>query len=531
MKLVGQALTYARFLGRIPRYAGQVTTLDEAERAIRRRLERRAELFLETARRQVFEYEHSPYRPLLALAGCSFEDLTSLVRARGVEGALEALREAGVYFTFEEYKGRTPVVRGGREIAVEEWQFDNPHVDYYFRSRTSGSTGRPTPTSTGLTHLVRQTELRVVLLAAHGALDHPFVIWRPGLPSGSGMNNLLRQVRMGRPAMYWFTPMVPGEYHTPLKYRLATDAAVLACRLSGQRVRRPEPVALDDADRVARVLVNLARNHGGAVLSTTVSCGLRVAMAAGSASLSLDRVVLLVAGEPLSPAKVRGMRASGATVICDYGAAETGRIALGCADADRPDPTDMHVSADVAAVIQAPSEVPGSGEVVGSFHVTAVVDTMPKIFLNLELDDFGELDSRSCRCALGGLGLHTHIRRVRSFRKLVGEGVTLIGEDMVRILEDVLPARFGGSPLDYQLVEDEDDRGFTRLSLRVSPSIALEDDQAVIEAVLDGLGRTSVAADMARAHWAAAGSFRVVREAPVVSARGKQASLQVVRKG
>ena len=56
---------------------------------------------------------------------------------------------------------------------------------------------------------------------------------------------------------------------------------------------------------------------------------------------------------------------------------------------------------------------------------------------------------------------------------MTGEGMTLIGTDMVRILEEDLPRRFGGSPLDYQLMEEEDERGFTRLSLVVSPDVVL----------------------------------------------------------
>lgn len=528
MSLVGQALAYARFLGGFPDYLSRVTTRASAEAAIGDRLARREDIFLATARRQFFEYRHSPYRPLFEMAGCTFDDLEALVERRGVEPALETLRAAGVYFTFEEYKGRTPVVRNGREIPVAEWQFDNPFLRRYFRSSTSGSTGRPTAAPTDLAHLVRETELRVVLLAAHGALEHPFVVWRPALPSGSGLNTMLRQLRMGRPAVRWFTPMVPGHYRAALKYRLATSAAVFTGRLCRQPFARPEPMALDEAGKVAATLAELAGRHGGAVLSTTVSCGLRVAEAARQASVPLEGVCLLVAGEPLSPAKFDGMRESGATVLTDYGAAETGRVGLGCADKGRPDPTDMHIAADGAAIIRVPRAVPGSGETVHSFHITSIVETMPKLLLNLELDDFGELEPAACGCALGRLGYGSVIRRVRSFRKLVGEGVTLIGSDMIRIIEEVLPARFGGSALDYQLVEEEDAQGFTRLSLRVSPAVRIEDEGAVLAVVLEALRRTSVAADMARAHWEAAGSFRVVRAAPLVSARAKQLPLVVV---
>jgi hypothetical protein len=530
MPALDQALTYARFLRGFPRYMRHTLTLPEARAAIRDRIARREELLIATAGKLFFGYDRSPYRPLLDLAGCSMSDFASLVRDQGVEAALARLRAAGVYVTFDEFKGREPIVRHGREIPVEEWQFDNPYLDHFFRCSTGGSTGRPTRASTGLAHLAVQTELRVVLFDAHGVLDYPVTIWRPGLPSGSGLNNVLRQVRMGRPAVRWFTPLVPGQYKPPLKYRLATGAAVVVGRLCGQPVTLPEAVPLDDAIRIARALADLAARHGGAVVSTTVSSGLRIAEAARAASLPLQDVHLFVAGEPPTPAKVRGMRASGATVFTDYGAAETGRIALGCASPADDDPTDMHVAADSAAIVAFPREVPDSGETVTSLHVTSIVDTMPKILLNFELDDFGDVGERRCGCPLDALGLRTHVRGVRSFRKLVSEGVSLIGGDMIRILEEVLPARFGGTPLDYQLVEEEDERGFTRLSLRVSPRIRIDDDAAVVREVLDALARTSVAADMARAFWQAADSLRLVRAQPIVSARGKQMSLHVMRR-
>jgi len=122
------------------------------------------------------------------------------------------------------------------------------------------------------------------------------------------------------------------------------------------------------------------------------------------------------------------------------------------------------------------------------------------------------------------------LRLVRSFSKLTGEGVTLVGSEMIRILEEVLPARFGGSPLDYQLLEEEDERGFTRLSLLVHPRIEIADEAVVIEAVQEALRESSVAADLARAIWDHAGALRVKREEPVWTARGKLMPLHLAER-
>jgi hypothetical protein len=94
----------------------------------------------------------------------------------------------------------------------------------------------------------------------------------------------------------------------------------------------------------------------------------------------------------------------------------------------------------------------------------------------------------------------------------------------------VLPARFGGSPLDYQLLEEEDEQGFTRLSLLVNPKIEIEDEQEVVNAVLDALRQGSVAAGMTRAIWSQAKALRVKRMAPIWTDRGKLMPLRTVQR-
>ena len=81
------------------------------------------------------------------------------------------------------------------------------------------------------------------------------------------------------------------------------------------------------------------------------------------------------------------------------------------------------------------------------------------------------------------------MRRIRSFRKLTGGGETLVGSKMAYILEEVLPNRFGGSPLAYQLLEEEDEDGFTRFSLVVNPRVHITNETEVVEAVLEALGK------------------------------------------
>jgi len=69
----------------------------------------------------------------------------------------------------------------------------------------------------------------------------------------------------------------------------------------------------------------------------------------------------------------------------------------------------------------------------------------------VESDDYGR-SKPGLRLPAGKLGTKTTCAGIRSFRKLTGEGVTLIGSD--DLYSGGGPAaRFGRQPLDYQLLE------------------------------------------------------------------------------
>jgi hypothetical protein len=126
-------------------------------------------------------------------------------------------------------------------------------------------------------------------------------------------------------------------------------------------------------------------------------------------------------------------------------------------------------------------------------------------------------------------GYTTHIREIRSYGKLVGEGVTLIGTDVIRILEETLPAHFGGTPLDYQVLEQEDADGFTRFYLLVHPRLALAAEAQVTTVFLRALRDSSRMADVAQLVWRQMNAIQVRRQAPIVSARGKFSPLHLLR--
>jgi hypothetical protein len=184
---------------------------------------------------------------------------------------------------------------------------------------------------------------------------------------------------------------------------------------------------------------------------------------------------------------------------------------------------------DHLAMIQASRTVPGFDIEVPAFCFTSLLSSAPKILFNTESDDYGTVDTRACGCRWEALGFPEHLGEIRSFRKLTGEGVTLVGSDMERILDTLLPARYGGSALDYQFAEEEDASGFTRLVLRVSPAIALASEAEAIETVLQALEGANAGTALARATWREAGTLRIRREQPVMTGRGKLLPLDIRR--
>ncbi len=518
MSPLGNLQNYLRFLTGLPRYVRRRITPEEARSIFRRWVEEREDNFLRIAERGIFGYERSPYRRMLALAGCELDDLRDEVRRKGLEGGLRALREAGVYVTFEEFKGRTPIVRDGQEIPVTPEDFDNPFNSRYYQMSTGGSTGKARQVSMDIDHLVVGSITHLVVDEIHGFTGIPTALWFEGLP-GNGLSSVLSRVPGQIVPDRWFTPVARSTRSVPRRFRLAEGGILRIARAAGARIPMPEPVPLEQADVIARWMGEMLERHGRCALRTMVSRALRVCLAAQELGIDLTGALISAGGEPPTEAKVREITRTGARFISGYHFTEAGPIALACMNPVGDD--DLHFMEHHLALTQHARPVPGFDMDVESFHFTTLLPTAPKLLLNVEIDDYGVVEERSCGCPFDELGLHRHIRRIRSFSKLTGEGVTLVGNDMVRILEDVLPARFGGSALDYQLLEEEDERGFTRLSVIVSPRVELQDEAAVVDMVLEELGRGGADAGISRTIWHQAGTLRVKRMEPVWTSRGK----------
>jgi hypothetical protein len=105
--------------------------------------------------------------------------------------------------------------------------------------------------------------------------------------------------------------------------------------------------------------------------------------------------------------------------------------------------------------------------------------------------------------------------------------MTVLDSDVIRILEEVLPACFGGGPTDYQLVETEEGAGHSRLRLIAHPALGPLDEAALIDAFLGAVGRRGGAEAIMAQVWRDARILRVERRPLHTTDTGKILHLHV----
>ena len=119
------------------------------------------------------------------------------------------------------------------------------------------------------------------------------------------------------------------------------------------------------------------------------------------------------------------------------------------------------------------------------------------------------------------------IREVRSHEKLTAGGIAFLDVDVVRVLEEVLPSRFGGAALDYQLIKEADAYGRPAVRLRVHPSVGPLDELAVADAFLAALGSGQGGTPLTELLWREGNVVRVERVPPARTSSGKILHLHV----
>ena len=498
--------------------------IDMAQSTLRRRIAAREENFLCLAGKGIFGYPRSPYLPLLEARHISFSDLRAWVARDGLEAALERLKEEGVYVSIDEFKGKTPLRRRGVSINLRESMFDNPWLSAGYEVRSGATRSAGTRIRIDFDYLHQRSLFDAFLLDLHGCLTAPIANWFPIYPGAPGINSSLRFDHIGNPVRRWFSQVAEDQVRVNWEKTWGTKAIFALYRHSGGTLAKPEYTALHDAHRVAQWAAEALEENPNCIIYTFAASAVRVCSAAADLNLSLKGAKFLVTGEPLTRQKKREIESAGAAAIPVYGISEAGVIAAGC---DRPhEQSDhCHLYKDTMAVVSHRQEAPNFDIRVSAFLFTTVLYESPKLLLNVGMGDFGDIAAGDCSCRFGETGFDVTLGNIRSYEKLTGEGVTFVDTDFVRILERDLPQSFGGRSTDYQLMEEEDERGFTRLHLLVSPGVGKVNEAAVLEKFM-GLLRQSEASPESWAQsgvemWRQSGMVRIRREEPVSTASGK----------
>ncbi len=501
-------------------------TIDiEGAKAIQlRQLQNREETFLQVVERGIYGNPRSPYKRLLEHAGYAFEDVRTMVRSHGIEVTLSNLYDSGVYVTLDEFKGRAPVRRPGLEFPVTAFDFDNPLLTAHYHGTTGGSRSGGTRVDIDFDQLAHEAAGQFFTRHANHLENLPTVISMLGPPSSAGLRGLFMHARMGDMPIKWFSPGKPSWNRQGIQARLMMVYTLLVARLVGRPM--PAPKYTPHTADVARFLAEAVQQGRPALVVSIPSDWVRICLSAEELGLDLTGTVFRGGGEPYTEGKAAVLRRLGARALLGYAMQEAGTVAAPCGDPLVAD--DLHLMKEKLAILQRPLNLDQNLEV-QAFFLTGLLTSASKLMLNAETGDYGVMEERDCGCLWSEVGFMTHVHTIRSYEKLTSGSATFLGSMLHEVLEDRLPSRFGGSPLDYQLVEDEED-GVPRVSVVVSPRVGPVDENAVIEAVLEGLSF----ADWSRRQadlWRQNHTLRVRRREPYATRAGKILPLHVLREG
>ena len=315
-------------------------------------------------------------------------------------------------------------------------------------------------------------------------------------------------------------PSAPG-----LRARYEWSCRVLhwAGLLAGARLPRPVYVTPSDPLSIAQWMADVLRNGHTPHVFVYASGAVRICRAAREAGLKLNGAQFMLGGEPTTAARLSAIHRAGAEAEVSYNSTETGIIGAGCLAPNAPD--DVHLIHDRVGLIQpgGHGQAGEDGTVLPSRALlfTSLLPRARLILLNASLGDQAEVVERRCGCPLEQLGWTTHLHTIRSFEKLTAGGMTFLDLDVVRVLEEVLPRRFGGEPTDYQLVDEEAADGQPCLRLLVHPRLGPLDGEAIRETFLAAIGPGSGVERLMAYLWRDARFMVVERQVPRATDSGK----------
>jgi len=266
------------------------------------------------------------------------------------------------------------------------------------------------------------------------------------------------------------------------------------------------------------------------LVSCYATLGARIGRAAVDAGIDLRGARFTLGGEPVTEARLAAIEAAGASASTLFGCTEAGGVvAYGCLA--RRSPGEMHFLHDLRAVIQPGADGAAAGLPRRALLLTSLRPSSPLVLINASVGDEADFGPRPCGCPLEAEGWTTHIEDLRSFEKLTIGGMCLADADLGRLVDEILPGRFGGGPGDWQLVETEADDGSPRLSVVASPSLGPLPPEAVTDALLAWIGRGGGVERITSILYRDGGFVRLERRAPFLTASGKVGHLHLLQRG
>jgi hypothetical protein len=501
-------------------------TVQCSEEEIKKALKTREERFLQLVLMNVYQRPSSPYLKLLKIAGCEYSDLRTCVRHSGIEETLKRLAREGVYLTSEEFKSKKEVIRGRQSFRVLPSQFETRSESVGYPTQSSGTRNQPARSFVSLGLLKLRSPVTSVFFAAHNLFSHSHAMYDAILPGSAGLNNLLIYARIGVVADRWFARAIPintrleGLYHY-----LTTQFVVLAAKCFGPGFPRPEFIKIDLVRQIIHWLAAQQKQNKACCITTAASNAVRIARTASDLGVSLHGTKFIVTGEPFTESKRNLIEYAGATATPRYAYGGSINIGFGCANPLHTD--EIHVNQHLVALLPNPRPVKTNGSCLSPLLCTTLHTAFPRMLLNVESGDYGYLIERDCGCALGKVGLSVHLHHIRSFEKFTSEGMNYFYGDLFDLMEKTLPAEFGGGPGDYQLVEEEDNGGQTRLTLVVHPDVGELNKERLLARLRAAFSNGSRGNRFMAGVWENAGTFRVRRQIPYASPRGKILPLHI----
>jgi len=509
------ALTFS-----LRKFFGERVTVARAKEEIKRALETREERFLELIQNQVYDCANSPYLKLLRNAGCEFSDLRAQVHHHGLEKTLERLAKEGVYLTSQEFKGKKEVVRGGQSFRFFPADLEDNGSSPGFLTQSSGSSSRAVRSFTRLERLVQQAYVTCLTFYAHDLFSPAHAVYDAILPGSSGINQLLYRAKLGIRTERWFAREIPFNSRLEgIYFFLVTYLFVLAGKWFGPGFPRPEFIDITNVGRIVRWVLEKRRESKSCCIRSSATNAVRIAQAAWNMGVSLEGTKFLVGGEPLTEAKRDAIARLGAHAIPRYSFSGGGNVGNGCASPRYTD--EIHVNQHMMTLVQHPNPIGDYGQPIRPILFTNLDASAGRLLFNVDIGDYATVATRDCGCVLGQAGLTLHLHHIRSYEKFTSEGMNYFYGDLYKLFESVFPREFGGGPGDYQLVEEEDASGQTRLTLLVHPNVGRLDEAKILARLQAALANGSRGNCFMAGVWQNAGTFRVRREVPYASPRGK----------